>query len=237
MTRRRASIQEVHVRLDDVHDGVARLTTGQFRSVLAVSSVSLGLRGETGQEALLAGYAGFLNSLTYPTQTLVRVLPVDIDGYLARLDRRARFDLPPALAEVAQNTAAYLHRKASQRTLLDRDFYCVVPADAPSKQLGWWPFGRKRRERMDEEAVEAARKQLAFRCEEIVRQLARCGLSARQLTGDELLDLFHACFNADVAGLERARLEHGDPTALVVQASRPGARKPSPPSEERNVAA
>jgi len=237
VSRRFASVQEVHVRLDDINGGVVRLTTGQLRSVLAVSSVSLGLRGETGQEALLAGYAGFLNTLTYPTQTLIRVLPVDIDGYLARLDRRARFDLPPALAEVAHNTAAYLHRKASQRTLLDRDFYCVVPADAPARQLGWWPFGRKRRLRLDEEAEEAARKQLGFRCEEITRQLARCGLSARQLTGDELLDLFHACFNADVAGLERARLEHGDPTALVVQARRPDATTAASPLEERKVSA
>ena len=233
MTRRRSSAQEVHVRLDDVRDGIARLTTGHFRSVLAVSSVSLGLRGEAGQEAILAGYAGFLNSLTYPIQTLVRVLPVDIDGYLARLDRRARFDLPPALAEVAQDTAAFLHRKARQRTLLDRDFYCVVPADSPTKQPGWWPFGRKNRQRLDEEAVEAARKQLGFRCEEIMRQLARCGLVARQLTGDELLDLFHACFCADMAGLERARLEHGDQSALVVQASRPSELKAAQSIEER----
>jgi integrase len=185
--------------------------------VLEVSSISLGMQGDTGQEAVLAGYAGYLNSLTFPVQTLVRVLPVDIDGYLTRLDRRARHDLPAALADVAQDTAAYPRRKARQRTLLDRQFYVVVPAHAPAVHRRWWPFGRANADRPRHEAADTAAKQLSFRCEEIGRQLARCGLTARRLSDAELLDLFHACFCPDSVGLERARLglANKNPFALV----------------------
>lgn len=215
----RPSAQEVHVRVGSIRDGVVRLVDGQVRAVLEISSISLGMQGDTGQEAMLAGYAGYLNSLTYPVQTLVRVLPVDIDGYLTRLDRRARHDLPPTLGDVAQDTAAYLRRKARQRTLLDRQFYVVVPADAPTIHRRWWSFGRASSNRLEQEAADTAAKQLSFRCDEIARQLARCGLTARRLSDAELLDLFHACFCPDSVGLEHARLEHADEAALAVTAT------------------
>ena len=50
----------------------------QYRAVLEVSGIHFGLQGDTEQEAIVGGFAAFLNSLSFPAQVLVRVLPIDI---------------------------------------------------------------------------------------------------------------------------------------------------------------
>ena len=67
-TRGPASAQAALVRLEGVEDGVARLAGGRAVAVLEVSGVDFGLRGEPQQEALVAGFAAFLNGLTFPLQ-------------------------------------------------------------------------------------------------------------------------------------------------------------------------
>lgn len=56
-----------------------------YRAVLAVSSVNYTLKSEGEQEAITASYQAFLNGLAFPVQVLVRVVPLDLGPYLARL--------------------------------------------------------------------------------------------------------------------------------------------------------
>jgi hypothetical protein len=213
---RLASLQTAHFSLEAIEDDVVRLAGGQYRAVLEVGSLNFGLQGEAEQEATIAGFAAFLNSLSFPIQILVRALPVDVDGYLGELERRA-LQLPERLADLARDHVAYLRRLARSRTLLERRFYLVVPAQAELPRARYRsPFGRK----APATAPEAARKQLTFRCEEVERQLARCGLAARRLVSVELAQLFYACWCPELARVQRMRRELADCTALVVQASR-----------------
>jgi hypothetical protein len=96
---RKGSVQTVHVGLDEVAGDVVRLTGGGYRAVLEVAGLDLGLRDEREQEGVMAGFAAFLNGLSFPIQTLVRVQPVDVDATVERLERAAR-RLPPVLADL-----------------------------------------------------------------------------------------------------------------------------------------
>ena len=51
----------------------------------------------------------------------------------------------------------------------------------------------------------AATRQLAARCDEMTRQLTRCGLAARRLDDAELAALFYACWCPDLARVQRLR--------------------------------
>ncbi|HUY73258.1 MAG TPA: hypothetical protein VMW11_01985, partial [Candidatus Dormibacteraeota bacterium] len=82
---RRNVVQTAHAGLAAIEDDVVCLVGGQERAVLEVGSVSFGLQGEREQETILASFAAFLNSLTFPVQILVRSVPIDVDGYLADL--------------------------------------------------------------------------------------------------------------------------------------------------------
>ena len=230
-----SSLQTAHVGVEAIEEDVLHLVGREYRAVLEVSSLNFALQGERERETTVAGYAAFLNALTHPIQILVRILPLDLDGYLGELDRRTR-QLTDGLAELARDHVAYLRRLARSRTLLERRFYVVVPAQAPAaeRRRWWWPFGRR------EESVtpDAARRQLTFRSEELARQLGRCGLSARRLSGPELAQLLYACWCPELARIQRLRHDFAEYTALVVRAVRtaaatPSAARPTPSADGR----
>ena len=218
---RRASVQSSRLSLEEIADDVVLLARGQYRAVLEVTGVHFGLQGEAEQESLVGGFAAFLNSLSFPIQILVRVLPVDIDGYIGDVERRARNELPENLAALARDHIAFVRRLARNRTLLERHFYLVVPAEtevARSRRV--WPFGRGRAGR----DTAAARKQLVIRCEEVERQLGRCGLAARRLTSNELAQLYYACWCPELSRVQRLRRDLAEYTTLVVQAGHANGR-------------
>ena len=102
---------------------------------VAGSQQSLAKAEDARQEEVLAAYAQFLNSLTFPFQLVVQVHPVDLAWYVMRVEERAR-SLPPALVAIARDHAAFVQSLTRQRTLLERRTYVVVPWSAAAE------FGR-----------------------------------------------------------------------------------------------
>jgi len=218
---KRASVQTARLSLESIEDEVVVLARGQYRAVLEVSGVHFGLQGDTEQEAIVGGFAAFLNSLSFATQVLVRVLPIDIDGYIGELERRARHELSEDLAALARDHVAFVRRLSRNRTLLERHFYLVVPADTESTgSRGTWSMVRRRGGRDGA----AARKQLVIRCEEVERQLGRCGLSARRLGNSELAQLYYACWCPELSRVQRLRRDLAEYATLVVQAGHSNGR-------------
>ena len=222
---RAVSVQAARVGLEAIEEGVVRLAGGHHRAVLEVGAVDVALQGDLEREAIVAGFAAFLNGLTHPIQVLVRGLPVDLDAYLGRLEARAR-ELPATLARLALDHAAFVRGLAREHTLLERRFYVVVPADPPARPArSWlrlvWPLGRRPDPGPD---PAAARRQLAFRCAEGGRQLGRCGLPVRRLETVALARLFHECWCPELARVQRIRLALAEYLAPVVAARRPPGR-------------
>ena len=213
--RRLSAVQTAHLDLEAIDDGVLCLSGERYRAVVEVGAINFGLQGDAERSTIVAGFAAFLNSLTFPIQILVRVVPIDIGAYLDDLERRA-LQLPSKLADLAFDHAAFLRRLARSRTLLERRFYVVVPADPPPLRPRLvWPF-RPQDARIPDR--EAPHKQLTFRCEEVARQLQRCGLSARRLGDVELAQLSYACWCPELSRVQRLRRALDEYVALVVRA-------------------
>jgi hypothetical protein len=215
LARRPGSAQAVHVGLEAIDDDVVRLSGGARRAVVEVGGLDVWLRDEGEREAAVAAFAALLNGLTFPVQILVRVLPIDADAYLERLEDAAR-GAPEALATVARDHAAYFRRLSRSRALLERRFYVVVPASlgpAPARRVRL--PGREPAEAA--EAAGAAGRQLSARCAELARQFGRCGLPVRRLGGVELAGLYHACWCPELARVQRLRQDLAAHTALVVR--------------------
>ena len=163
--------------------------------------MNFGLQGERQQEAIVAGYAAFLNGLTFPVQILVRVLPIDLERYLAELERRAAArGCRSTLAELARDHVAFLRRLARNRTLLERRFYVVVPADGAS--------AARSPPRLAASAAGAARRSTPRRGAAAAHRPLRGGRPpAGPLRADapgawasaELAQLYHACWCPELA--------------------------------------
>ncbi|MEZ4503152.1 MAG: hypothetical protein R3C39_11045 [Dehalococcoidia bacterium] len=188
--------------LDEIAGDVLRLRGGDYRAVLQAGSVNFALKSEAEQEAILAGYRRFLNGLSYPLQVLVRVVPTDVEGYLAGLrDARAGTE---TLRRLAVDHEAFVRRIARERTLLDRRFFVVVPAGmdgAFERRRAAWPWRRSpRRERLRADLM-AARRRLAFRCSEVVQGLDAFGVMTRRLDGEEFAALWRETLGSSASPL------------------------------------
>jgi hypothetical protein len=124
------------------------------------------------------------------------------------------------LAALARDHAAFVQGLARQRTLLERRFYVVVPAQS-AVQGGWRMFVPGVGHTAEHEPRrEAARHQLTFRCEDLARQLGRCGLTVRRLADLELAQLYLECWSPERARAQRFRQQLDDYTTLAVRAVR-----------------
>jgi hypothetical protein len=225
---------QVRVDLTAIKDSVACFGSGRQAEYCAVLEVagsqqSLAKVDEAKQEELLAGYAQFLNSLTFVFQLVVQVHPVDLAWYVARVEERARF-LSPSLVAIARDHAAFVQGLTRQRTLLERRTYVVVPWSAATElgsarnpALRWrLPWRSSGRVTIDDEhafRLEAISRQLTDRCDAIGRQLSRAGLRTARLDDVGLAQLYHSSWAPEIARSQRLRRELTDYTALVVGAS------------------
>jgi hypothetical protein len=214
---RRLSVQATQLGLEGIVDDAIVLRGGQLRAVLEVGGLNFALQGEREREATIASFRSFLNSLSYPVQVLVRVLPVDVDGYLAALDRRAR-QLSGPLADLAYDHVAFVRRLARSRTLLERRFYLVVSVQSETVVQGRLPWTRRSAPGPDPAAL---RRRLGHRCAEVERQLQRCSLASRRLTGPEIASLLYSTWCSDLARLQRLPRDAGEPPLVVTAAPSP----------------
>ncbi len=219
MSHRYGSVQVTRLRVRAIQSGVVAFSDGDYCAVLEVTGTARPFDDDARLEALLAGFATFLNGLSHPIQILVRATPVDLTRYLATLEERGRQLSDGQLADLAHDHASFIQGLARQRALLERRFYVVVPAEnvADSNWVSRLVGGR-RGAFDDEPRREAAYSQIAFRCEDLTRQLARCGLGVRRLGDLELAQLFLACWSPERARAQRFRQQLDEYSTLAVRA-------------------
>jgi hypothetical protein len=142
------------------------------RAVLCrASSVTFSLRTPVEQEALVAGFARWLNSLAEPAQLVVRAEPVEltvlIDGLLD-----AAPSLPhPGLEAAARDHARFLTELAASRTLLRREVLVVLRQPAGDRAAN------------DRAVADPAAEHLRRRAVEATGALAAAGVALTVLDG------------------------------------------------------
>jgi len=213
------SVQDL-LPLEDIVEGVICLRGGEYRAVVQAQSVNFALKSEEEQEAVMAGYRSFLNSLSHPVQMLVRILPTNVEPYLAgfrtNVTAQANSD---AIRRLALDHETFVRRLARERTLLERRFYLVVPAGEFGHEgtaAIRWPWKRNSR-RLDDQHLAVAAAQLNARCQELAQGLTSFGVSSRRLESEELAELWAACLCSQVSQLSPSLIAAARP---VVAATR-----------------
>ncbi|GAA1748558.1 PrgI family protein [Streptomonospora arabica] len=146
-------------------DGVIDLGNQGAAVILSCSTVNFSLRTEQEQDALVSGFASYLNSLSTPVQILVRAESVRLDPLVAALDEAAPALPHPALEQAAREHADYLADLAESRDLLYRHVLLVLRE----------PSGNGRQ----------AAATLQRRAEDAARALAAAGSNATVLDGPQ----------------------------------------------------
>lgn len=170
------------IQIKEVRDGILVLPSFRYRAVLETSSVNFELQSEAEQDALIDSFQQFLNSLTKPIQILIRVRELDIDRYIDDLEEAHADEQEPIYRDQLASYGEFIRKLVSGNKILSRKFYIVIPFET-------------------DKSTEFAfiKEQLSLELEILAKSLGKLGMTARQLSSLEILDLFYSFYQPDQA--------------------------------------
>ena len=171
--------------IKEVKDGILILSDNRLRSILSTSSLNFELQSDAEQDVIIEAFQSFLNSLTMPIQILIRVRELDIDRYLEDFQAKRMNETEEIYKKELSNYSDFIRKLVSGNKILSRRFYIVIPHDNKAK--------------VD---FATAREQLMLEQEIIIKGLEKIGMTARQLSGLEVLDLFYSFYRPEQAKIQ-----------------------------------
>ncbi|MCL5411831.1 MAG: hypothetical protein M1150_03830 [Patescibacteria group bacterium] len=214
-----ATTQE-HLDIEDIRNDIVVLKSGNASIVLQTNAVNFDLLSEQEQDAMIFAYAGLLNSLSFPIQVIVRSKLMDISSYIEKLETVKKGQANQRLAEEIGRYQEFVRELIAKNNVLDKRFYIVIPYfEARMSSLS--PIGAltgKKTVYFDKwQLLEKAKVALQPKRDHIIKQLSRIGVKAKQVTTQELVELFYDIYNPTVAREQKVALKTSDYTTPVVE--------------------
>jgi len=193
------------VDIAEIRDNVAVLKNGTLRAVLMVSSINFDLKATQEQEAIVAAYQGFLNSLDFPIQIMVSTRRLDIDPYIEMLDEKEKIQSNELLRLQISEYRNFIKNLVGAANIMTKSFYIVVPfALTEGRKEGF--LDKIRIALNPKQAIlerqmefENYKSQLWQRVNHIMAGLAGAGIKMAPLGTEELIELFYNAYNPKMA--------------------------------------
>lgn len=194
-----------HLTIAEIKQDTLVMKDGTLRAVLIVSSINFALKNEDEQNAIVAAYVGFLNSLDHPLQVLIQSRELYIKPYLDRLTKREREQDNELLRAQIADYRSFVSELVRLGSITSKQFYAVVPYDPLSnRKKSFWarlkdvanPVGLIR---LKEDRFLTRKNDLDLRVRQVVSGLSSMGLEVVRLDTQSLIELFYATYNPDIA--------------------------------------
>ncbi|MGF7229091.1 MAG: hypothetical protein ACQR33_03840 [Candidatus Saccharibacteria bacterium] len=200
------------LQIAEIRDGIVIMSDGSFRSVVMVKSINFDLMSQGEQEAVEFSYQGFLNSLYFPIQIFIRSQKVDLQPYIAKLDKiRSEHD-NMLLALLMEDYIGYIDQLGQQTNIMDKKFYVVIPyfpqvdvqkALTQSKNFVTGVISlfdsKEQHVVINEDDLEKAKTELRNRVQAVLSGLLQSGIQGLPLDTQELIELYYDTYNPDTA--------------------------------------
>lgn len=188
----------------DVVDGVVIYKNGGAAQIMESTSLNFGLLSENEQEAVIASYAGLLNSFNFPVQIVVRSQKKDISIYMNFLNEAQAKIKNPKLIHIMDDYKNFIAEAIKKKNVLSKKFYIVVSFSPfelglgkslatsfrPSKKGALLPFPKSY-------VVRKAKIALFPKREHLVRQARRLNIQLKPLSNEDIIRLFYNTYNPE----------------------------------------
>ncbi len=220
-----ASTQE-HLDIHEIKNNLVILKSGTVCGVMQTTAVNFDLLSEIEQDATIAAFSMLLNSITFPIQVVLRSKQLDISKYIEKIHKvEQRLD-DPLLKMQAESYRKFVQDTIKNNEVLDKKFYVVIPSGAMSdKEPGAGPFDffvklfRTHRKRVIvnvDEVLKEAEVKLYPKIDHVIKEFNRIGVRARQLTSQELVELYFDIYNPSTVHGQRIRTSIEDYKTAIV---------------------
>lgn len=202
-----AKSTQTHLRIGEIRDNTLVLRNGGVRAVLKTSSINFNLKSEQEQDSIIHAYQGFLNSLEFPIQILIKSKKLDIDDYIDQVEKLGEKQENKLLQEQTNEYAQYIRRLVEYADIMEKEFYVIVPHN-PGRVAGINIFQSffqrlapkdtygdvKKRHSEFNRVV----KDLNQKINIVKSGLEGCGLKVEQLDTQQLIELFYSSYNPSI---------------------------------------
>lgn len=205
---------QVYLRISEIRDNTLVLKNGGLRAVLKVSSINFNLKSEDEQNAIIYSYQGFLNTLEFPIQIVVRSRKLDIDNYLDKLRKIGEKQTNQLLKNQTYEYVEYIAKLIEYADIMQKDFYVVVPVDPfRAQKVNFFQKFLQNMQAKDSyenirrrhDEFEQLRRTLTQRVSAVKIGLENCGLKVDEVNTKELIELFYNIYNPTVARYEKLK--------------------------------
>ena len=220
-----ASTQE-HLDIQEIKNNLVVLDDGKVCGVLQTTAVNFALLSEIEQDATIGAFSMLLNSITFPVQVVLRSKKLDITKYVEKIHKVEQRIDDPLLKMQAESYRKFVQDTIKTNEVLDKTFYVVIPSGgATEKELGSGPFDfftklmgmNKKKMSVNVDAVlKDAEVKLYPKIEHVIKEFNRVGVRARQLTTQELVELYFDIYNPSTVHGQRIRTNIEDYKTAVV---------------------
>lgn len=199
---------QTHLKFGEIRDDVLVLKNGGVRAILKTTSINFNLKSEQEQNAIISAYQGFLNSLEFPLQIVIRSRKLDIDDYIEGVKALGEKQTNRLLQEQTFEYADYVKKLVEYADIMEKEFYVVVPFDPGRVQAQTFIQGffqrlspkdnySEMKKRLNE--FEQLKKGLSQRVNVVKSGLENCSLKVEELKTQEIIELFYDLYNPIVA--------------------------------------
>ncbi len=197
------------VPIAEIIDDIVLFKDGSACIVLETTSLNFGLLSEKEQQAVVAAYAALINSFTFPMQILVRSQLKDISNYLNYLDLAQARITNPRLSVLMSAYKKFIIETIKKKNVLSKRFYIVIPFSqyelgiaksfaAITKKKGPLPFPKSY-------VLKKVKTVLLPKKDHIIRQAGRVGLKIKQLTTNQLIELYYEVYNPVAPSIKKTQ--------------------------------
>lgn len=197
----KAQATQDFVPIKEVRDGVVILKDGSLRVLLMASSINLALKSQDEQQAVIAQFQNFLNSLEFTVEFFVQSRDLDIRPYIALLQDRYAKELDELMKIQIREYMAFIKDFTGRANIMTKNFFIVVPYDPALINRGGGVLGSLLpgssggTTALSDEQFEQYRTQLEQRSAVIEQGLVRTGVRVVKLGTEEVIELFYKLFN------------------------------------------
>lgn len=200
---------QTHLPIAEVKDGVLILKDGTLRAVLMTSSINFALKSEDEQNALIASYVSFLNSIDFPLQIIVQSRQLQIKPYIEKMIQLEREQPNELLRIQTADYRSFVQELVQMGQIMTKRFFVVVPYDPLSnkKKSFWSRFKEVLKPalsvRLKEERFKQRKADLDMRLRQVFSGLQGMSLEVIQLDSQALIELFYSSYNPDISFAEQ----------------------------------
>jgi hypothetical protein len=193
----------------EIRDGIAIMQDGSFRSVVLAKSINFDLMSQQEQEAVEYAYQGFINSLYFDLQIVIKSRKIDMRPYLEKLQSIHKNLDNMLLGMLMEDYIYFIDDLVADSNIMSKQFYLVVPYYPPatskqaletSKKLFGSVFEKKSPVvTINQVDLEKAKTELKNRVSAVLDGLQQMGVQGAPLDTQELIELYYNTYNPDTA--------------------------------------